>query len=156
MFARSYTGQAGRRQSPVGGAVVVFVAGLALAGCAQTGIFEAASDAPAGARQTALVSARVSDGVDPSDWQFVREALSAIPGDAVAGTERNWQNIRTGSDGNVVALTVAAKKGGLLCRSFATTVNDTHGIRRYRGQSCLGVDGAWNMSGIVADDGASL
>ncbi len=39
---------------------------------------------------------------------------------------------------------------------FATTVNDLHGIRRYRGGACEMQGGRLQLRGIVADDATLL
>ena len=44
------------------------------------------------------------------------------------------------------------RRSGQLCRSFATTVNDARGIRRYRGDACRRTDGRWQLDGMAPDD----
>ncbi len=128
---------------------------LSIAGCARLGLpfNEAAGEAPV--RRASLVSATVSDRVDPTDWLTVRQTLGRIPVNATAGTTLDWRNALTDSDGTVSLLTAAVSRNGTLCRGFTATINDLRGIRRYRGESCRGADG-WQLSGIVPDNGTLL
>ena len=82
--------------------------------------------------------------------EAIRVAISRIP--ANTGSGANWNNSRTGSAGTITALAVG--QGGLnaACRAFATTINDSRGIRRYRGEACLRRDGNWQLFGVTADD----
>ena len=40
------------------------------------------------------------------------------------------------------------------CRTFATTVNDIRGIRRYRGDACTTAGGRWQLRTVTPDDAA--
>ena len=159
MFGRasSYTGVGILRQSPllVRGVAVALVA-LALGGCAGMGLpfDEATSGRLASARDPArpiLASATVADHVDPSDWEMVRSTIASAPKGAVSGFD--WLNPETGSTGTIIAAAAAAK-GDRLCRSFATTVNDLRGIRRYRGEACAPDGGRWQLRSVTPDDAA--
>ena len=150
MSARTYTGRSRRGQTPVVAVAVAVFLAIALSGCARIGLGEAkASRSPAKPAPTL-----VTDRVDPSDWKMVKNALAQMPEPGVPGTELAWQNPQTGSDGMITALAAMAKGGGPVCRPFATTVNDTRGIRRYRGQACK-IDGDWQLTQVTVDDGAS-
>jgi surface antigen len=152
----SYTGRAGRRQSPAIAIAAAFTAILASAGCARLGLpMNEAADGIDPIQTASLVSATVNDRVDPSDWSAVRQTLAQIPAAAEAGTTIDWWNDITNSTGTVGTLSAASNHGGKLCRSFATTINDLRGIRRYRGEACRGSDG-WHLSGVARDDGAVL
>ena len=65
----------------------------------------------------------------------------------------DWLNPDTGSTGTITA-TATASEGKFLCRSFATTVNDLRGIRRYRGEACAPDGGRWQLRGVTPDDAA--
>lgn len=168
----SYIGRAGRRQpagrrQSIGEAVqrqslpfiraaVLGVALLSVAGCARLGLpFEAATVATTGSIPSgkSVVSARVADGVDPSDWQTVRDALSGMAASAT-GNGLDWRNPTTGSAGTITAYAAEDTPAGF-CRAFATTVSDMRGVRRYRGQACVR-GGDWKLTGVTPEDGELL
>jgi surface antigen len=152
----SYTGLAGRRQLPVVRLAAAFLLALSIAGCARFGLpFNEATEGIDPIQTGSLVKATVSDRVDPSDWLTVRQTLARIPASADAGTTIDWWNDTTNSAGTVATLTAATTRDGSLCRTFAATINDLRGIRRYRGQACRGSDG-WHVSDVMPDDGAVL
>lgn len=153
----SYTGDGRSGQSP---AVVRIVAlgllALSLGGCAGMGLpfGEAGGErmAAAGGRsagKATLASAAVVDRVDASDWEAIRRTIASS---SEASTQRlDWLNPDTGSNGTIAVLPAIAK-GGALCRSFATTISDARGVRRYGGDACLRTDGRWQLTAITADD----
>jgi surface antigen len=152
----SYTGRPDRRQPPVMRLAAFALLALSITGCARLGLpFNEAAAGNEPVRGAALVSATVSDRVDPTDWLTVRQTLGRIPVTAGAGTTLDWRNALTDSAGTVSVLTAAVAHGGTLCRGFTATINDLRGIRRYRGQACRGADG-WQLSGVVPDDGRLL
>lgn len=99
-------------------------------------------------QRPAVMNASFVDRVDPSDWDSVRDAIVTAPRAATAGID--WENPITGTTGTM-AVAVEAPKGGFLCRTFATTINDTRGIRRYRGDACQ-TNGGLQFRGVSADD----
>ncbi|MEO8668735.1 MAG: RT0821/Lpp0805 family surface protein [Bauldia sp.] len=99
-----------------------------------------------------LASAKVSDGVDPSDWEAVRRAVSGAPADAADGAIA-WNNPKTGSEGSIDASAAAVGAAGKLCRTLVTTVNGDNGVRLYRGEACRRTDGSWQIVKISAADG---
>lgn len=140
-----YTRRAGERQSlPYFRAGVIGGLLLTTAACSATTIDPVHTGS--------LVRATVADSVDPSDWEAVRRTLAGIGAEAL---DQGWKNPQTGSSGTVTALAAERGSGGL-CRSFATTVNDYRGIRRYRGEACRGGDGGWQLSGIIPEDSLLL
>jgi hypothetical protein len=148
----SYIGGRRFRQSrSIAPLIAVMTLGLTLGGCAGMGLpFEAAAT---GQRPAAtLVSARVSDGVDPSDWEMVRRTIAAAPAGAADGSH-NWTNPATGSAGTVTTL---GGSDDANCRAFAATVHDLRGVRGYRGEACAAANGGVKLSRVVADDGALL
>lgn len=148
----SYIGGRPFRQSrPVFPLIVIAILSLSLGACAGMGLpFEqAANGQRAGA---VLASARVSDGVAPSDWEMVRRTIAAAPAGNVDGSH-NWANPATGSAGTVTAL---AANENTNCRAFAATVHDLRGVRGYRGEACAAANGGVKLSGVVADDGVLL
>jgi hypothetical protein len=120
---------------------------MSTGGCAQLGLpFEAGSMATGGAR--GLVQAAVTDGVDPSDWEAIRQTLAGI-GDTEG--DLNWRNPKTGSTGTLTAMN-AEPRPDRTCRAFATTISDLRGVRRYSGEACLPNGGRWQFTGVVPDD----
>jgi surface antigen len=88
--------------------------------------------------------------VDASDWEAVRRAIATIPADQAKSLE--WSNPDTRSTGAVSVAVAAEPEAATACRSFATTVSDARGVRRFRGQACREVDGRWQLRGVSADD----
>jgi surface antigen len=84
-------------------------------------------------------------------WEAVRRTVASIPADAGA-SQVEWSNPDTGSTGTIATLNAPIDRAGVLCRAFATTVNDARGVRLYRGQTCLRADGRWQLHGMIADD----
>ena len=159
MFARwpSYIRALKPRQMPRAcSAVAAAILALSLGGCAGLGLpfgAEVASTDPmtTGSIRPTLVSASVVDGVDASDWEAIRRTVAAIP--AQSPVDRlAWRNPDTGSAGTIAALSAAHPQSGLACRTFATTINDQRGVRRYRGEACQRSNGRWQLYGMVADD----
>jgi surface antigen len=144
-FRPTYTRRGGERQSlPYFRAAVLGGLALTTAACSAVAIDPT--------RTGSVVRATVTDTVDPSDWETVRRTIAEISGDAL---DLAWKNPKTGSSGTVTAMAAEARTGGL-CRSFATTVSDYRGIRRYRGEACRTGDAGWQLSGIVPEDGLLL
>ncbi len=137
-------------------AVAAAILALSLGGCAGLGLpfgAEMASTDPmtTGSIKPTLVSASVVDGVDASDWEAIRRTVAATSADSPVD-RLAWRNPDTGSAGSIVALSAAHRQGVLECRTFATTVNDQRGVRRYRGEACQRSNGRWQLYGMVADD----
>jgi hypothetical protein len=136
------------------GAVIALVA-LSLGGCAGIGLPFGEHGNSGRMASTGLVvqpilaSATITDQLDPSDWESIRRT---IEGAAKASSRVDWSNAITGSVGSIV-LAADSKDG---CRMFAATINDLHGIRRYRGGACLVPGGRLQLRGIVADDATLL
>lgn len=145
-----------RQSSRMLSAAAMAVIALSLGGCAGLGLpggteVSAIDTTTTGSIRPTLVSADVVDGVAASDWEAIRRT--------VAGTRANeavdrlgWNNPDTGSAGTIVGLSAAALKGGMPCRTFATTVNDQRGVRRYRGEACEHSNGRWQLYSMIADD----
>jgi hypothetical protein len=148
----SYIGGRRFRQSrPIFPLITVTILSLSLGACAGMGLpFEqGASGQRAGA---VLASARVSDRVDPSDWEMVRRTIAAAPAGNIESSQ-NWSNPATGSAGTVTTLAAGENPN---CRSFAATVHDLRGVRGYRGEACAAANGGVKLSGVAADDGVLL
>jgi surface antigen len=129
-------------------AIATALALTALAGCSTMGQSPAVSADITGTipvRATVAVAA----SVDSSDWEAVRRTIAALPAGPTPTVD--WSNPDTGSTG---ALTVGATAAGkdTLCRAFVTTISDPHGVRRFRGTACRGIDGRWQLKGVVPDD----
>lgn len=156
-----YIGRRTQRQSPpfLRGAAIAALA-LSLGGCAGLGLpfgseMSASTASASGGLKPTLVSARVVDGVDPSDWETIRRTVASAATNTGA-SRLEWNNPDTGSTGAVADLSPAIQRGGHLCRTFSTTVNDQRGIRRYAGDACQRTDGRWQLYGMAADDAQLL
>jgi hypothetical protein len=154
----SYIGEPPPRQSqpfPRSIALAISLAAL-LAGCAGMGLPGPADTMTTGSIPTgrSQVVASVSTGVDPSDWETVREALSGMAGAGGGQRDIPWRNPVTGSAGTITAY-AAEEKGPDLCRSFATTLSDMRGVRRYRGEACERA-GTWRLTGVAPEDSKLL
>lgn len=155
MFGRdpSYTG--GRRRRQTAPAVLATLAlTMALGGCAGMGLpfGEAGENRMAQARSARAIPVKatnVIESVDASDWETIRRSVASIP--ETLTEETAWSNPDTGSTGTI-GVSIATEVSGTLCRPFATTISDSRGIRRYRGDACLRTDGRWQLHGIRADD----
>lgn len=150
-YAHSYIGQGRERQTLVGVVAVALVA-LSLSGCARMGMGARDGVATGPMAYTGSIKpAEVKNTTypaDPDDWDAIRHAIEKTSKKAA---RFDWSNPNTGSVGTVAI--AEARLGG--CRPFATVINDTHGIRRYRGDACLELDGRAQLRDVVADD-ASL
>ncbi len=137
------------------GAVVIAGLTMSLGGCSALGLPMADNGGPRVDRMTTgaiLASAKVSDGVDLSDWEAVQRAVSGTPADEY-NRAIPWSNPKTGSEGTIDASKAAAGKAGRLCRSLATTINGYNGVRLYRGEACQTPSGTWQIVRIAAGDG---
>jgi surface antigen len=138
----------------VRGAAIALIA-VSLGGCAGLGLpfgerGKAGRMASAGTIQPILASATITGQLDPSDWETIRRTIEGAPREA---SMVDWNNAITGSVGSI-SLAGGEKREG--CRPFAATVNDLHGIRRYRGGACELPGGRLQLRGIVADDATLL
>jgi surface antigen len=129
---------------------------LSLGGCAGLGLpfgsdLARVDTTTTGSIRPTLVSANVVDGVDASDWEAIRRTVAAVPADSSVDSLA-WRNPDTGSAGTISSLGTAHRRGSLMCRAFATTVNDQRGVRRYRGEACQRDNGRWQLYGMAADD----
>jgi hypothetical protein len=154
--AHSYIGEDTRRQSSniIRGFALTLVV-LSLGGCAGLGLpfgepGSAGRLATKGeAAKPILASAVVTDQVDPSDWETVRRTAEGAP---VEASRLDWINPETGSSGRLAIAAAVTDADNVVCRSFATTVNDVRGIRRYRGEACVRSDARSQLRGVIADD----
>jgi hypothetical protein len=125
---------------------------LSLGGCAGLGLPFTSPETTASltaydgrAVQPILANAVITNQADPTDWDTIRRTIEGAP---QGGAKLEWSNAITGSAGS---LTVAADSGDT-CRPFVTTINDFHGIRRYRGQACVTPNGRAQLRNVSADD----
>jgi surface antigen len=155
----SYIGRRDDRQSPSGDRPIrqsppffraAVLAGLLLAtaGCVRVGLPSAVTQTDS--IHTGSIKASVTDAVDPSDWEVVRQTVASV--DPARGTVRDldWRNPQTGSYGTLEAKPAERRSGGI-CRAFSTTVADFRGVRAFSGEACRPVGGAWQLAGIVPD-----
>lgn len=154
----SYIGSGRQRQSPpfMRPAAVALLA-AALGGCAGLGLpFESASNRTMTTGAIHKVSAKAGGNVDQSDWETVRRAIATIAGKEATSDTVDWRNPDTGSTGTITILAGVTAANDENCRNFATTINDTRGIRRYRGEACRMTNGRWQLFGVLADDSQLL
>lgn len=120
---------------------------LALAGCASAGLPTPTAEPEPAATEAAPIIGYAS-AVDPTDW----DAIAATAAEAFAGgIDVAWYNPLTGTGGTLTPLPIPAA-GGAECRSFAVTMSDWEGIRRYRGEACLDETGEWRIVAASPDD----
>ena len=102
------------------------------------------------------VPAKPKEGVDPSDWEAIRLAFAGSKAAPASNVDIDWSNPQTGSAGTITPLAFAETKAGGLCQAFATTINDTRGVRRYRGEACMEASGRWRLTSATPEDGKLL
>jgi surface antigen len=144
-----YTGAAKARQIVL---AALLAATSGLAGCASFHLPFGPQLSRVSMETTAAIPANGASivSVDPSDWETVRTTIAAIPTGQAKTQE--WANLKTRSTGSV---SVAVAQDGRLiavCRNFAATVSDAHGVRLYRGQACREITGRWQLKGVTGDD----
>jgi len=141
----------GRLRGEVLRRLLPLTAVLALAGCAGAGLpSPTAEPEPVPAASDPIIG--YASAVDPSDW----DAIEAIAAEAFAGTiDVAWYNPLTGTGGTLTPLTIPAA-GGAECRSFAVTMSDWEGVRRYRGEACLDENGEWRIVAATPEDAEVL
>jgi len=160
----SYTGRRDDRQSPFGDrparqsppffrAAVLVGLLLATAGCARVGLPSAVTQTDS--IRTGSIKTSVTDGVDPSDWEVVRQTVASIDPARSTVRDLDWRNPHTGSYGTLGAR-AAEKRSGGVCRAFSTTVADFRGVRHFSGEACQPAGGAWQLAGIIPDDTTPL
>jgi len=155
----SYIGGGRERQSPpFVRPVAVAIVAVALGGCAGLGLpfGETASNQPASTGSIQKVSAKGTDKVDRSDWAAVRRAIASVASERGTTGTGEWRNPKTGSSGMVTILNTVTATNDANCRNFVTTINDTRGIRNYRGEACRMSKDDWQLFGVLADDSALL
>jgi surface antigen len=155
----SYIGVGRERQSPpLVRPVAVAILAAALGGCAGLGLpfGETASNHTLSTGSIQNVSAKGGEKVDQSDWEAVRRAAAGVASEGNATGTSEWRNPKTGSQGTVTVLDTVTATNDPNCRNFATTINDTRGIRHYRGETCRVTDGHWQLFGVLADDSTLL
>jgi len=95
--------------------------------------------------QTSSVgTAAVTDETRLSDSATIRNAISAADIDALNGAPLAWANSDTGSRGTISSVS-ESKAAGVLCRSFTASRESYDGVGLYKGEACLGNQGAWHM-----------
>ncbi|MCW5695916.1 MAG: hypothetical protein KIS96_04165 [Bauldia sp.] len=131
--------------------VLPLAAVLALAGCASSGVpSPAVEPEPAPVEAAPIVG--YASAVDPSDWAAIEEiAAEAFAG----GADVSWYNPLTGTGGTLSPLAIPAA-GGAGCRSFAVTMSDWSGVRRYRGEACRNEAGEWRIVAASPEDSEVL
>jgi len=134
---------AARRLSIV--AVVAVVSAL-VSGCAGGGFGLAKAEAD----PTILTGAvppdpeRIADPRKFSDEATIRNAISSANLEELNGAALSWANIDTDSRGAITAISEHRDKD-VLCRRFTASRESFAGVALYRGEACVGSNGAWWM-----------
>jgi hypothetical protein len=155
----SYIDEGRKRQSPPFlRPVAVAALAVALGGCAGLGLpfGESASNQDLTTGSVQKVSAKGADKVDQSDWQAVRRAVASVASGSGSTGTGEWRNPKTGSSGAVTILNTVTATNDPNCRNFVTTINDTRGVRNYRGEACRMGKDDWQLFGVLADDSTLL
>ncbi len=117
---------------------------LPLAACASGGVDMSKVAVDDTLKTSATGSSTVPDQTSVADSVTIRNAVSAADIEVLNGAPLAWANPDTGSRGTVTGL--AETRGvGVLCRTFTTTRESYHGIGLYKGETCLGDQGAWHI-----------
>ena len=89
-------------------------------------------------------SIRKPVAVDPeSDGEVIRRAVVSATPSAAARIE--WTNPASGNSGTISELVEAKARNGAPCRAFATTLTTIEGVALYRGRTCQGYAGPWDL-----------
>lgn len=89
------------------------------------------------------------DTTRTSDENTIRNAVSSADLDGLGGGSVPWANPDTGSRGAISALT-ETRRSGRLCRTFTTSRESFDGVALYKGETCMGDAGAWNLLRLSA------
>ncbi|MCC6204221.1 MAG: hypothetical protein IT533_04470 [Hyphomicrobiales bacterium] len=95
-------------------------------------------------KTNATGSQSVPDQTRVADSVTIRNAVSAADIEALSGAPLAWANPGTGSRGTITGVS-ETKAAGMLCRNFTATREAYDGVALYRGETCLGDQGAWHM-----------
>ncbi len=152
-FPTPYTGAAKSRQiaKPVA-AVAIVLSALWLTGCSVFALPFGPRAQRVSMETTAAIPAKGStiEMVDPSDWEALRRTIAPLPTNEPRTVD--WANPDTRSTGSVSVGKAQDGKILTVCRAFASTISDAHGVHLYRGQACRDIAGRWQLKGISADD----
>jgi len=102
------------------------------------------------------VSTKVSAKVDQSDWATVRRVIAGADTKRQFSRSIDWSNPDTGTTGTITIFNTISAANDLKCHNFTTTINDSRGIRLYRGEACLMPNDRWRLFGVLADDSELL
>lgn len=86
---------------------------------------------------------------DAADAKTVLDAVSSAALDDIAGGKIPWQNVATGSRGEIAGIE-ERRQEGLVCRSFSSSRESYRGVALYRGEACLTPAGGWWMRRLDA------
>jgi surface antigen len=155
----SYIGEGRLRQLPRSvrlAAIAILAAGLC--GCAGLGLpfGQTAADGNLTTGSIEKVSSKPPGKVAQSDWEAVRKSLAKAASDPSLNGMAAWRNPQTGTTGTLRVLDTVTATNDPNCRNFQTTVNDTRGIRHYRGEACRTSKDSWELYGVLADDSKLL
>jgi surface antigen len=97
----------------------------------------------------AIDPAPLTDSVQNSDANTIRNAISAASLETSGGVPLVWANRETGSRGTISEIT-EQENDGVICRSFETSRESFEGVSLFKGSVCLGADGQWFMQDFAA------
>jgi surface antigen len=154
----SYIGEGRLRQSAFVRLAAIAFYSVALCGCTALGMpfGEAAVDRSATTGSIEKVSSTGSGTVAQSDWEAIRQSIAHAAADDTLSQALAWRNPKTGTTGTLTVLDTVTATNDPNCRNFQTTVNDTRGIRHYRGEACQTSKDRWELYGVLADDSKLL
>ena len=118
-----------------------------LAGCVSStlGIGDPGVDHTVVTRSIPPAPAAVSSDADKaSDETTIRNAVSSVHLAEISDGRIPWANPGTGSRGEISGVS-EYREGEALCRRFTASRESYAGVALYRGDACLGRDGAWWM-----------
>lgn len=125
-------------------ALVLLCCALPLAACASSGNMDVSKIDVDETLQTSSVGAATSDEARLSDSATIRNAVSAADIEALGSGPLAWANSDTGSRGTISGVS-ESKAAGVLCRTFTASRESYDGVGLYKGEACLGNQGAWHM-----------
>lgn len=79
-----------------------------------------------------------------ADQVTIRNAVSSVDVDEVAGKPIAWANPDTGSRGTIMSLT-EDRQAGRLCRRFSGSRESFDGVAMFSGKTCMVGQGVWRV-----------
>lgn len=155
----SYIGEGRLRQPPpLVRLAAIAVSCATLCGCAGLGtpFGEGPVDRSVTTGSIDKVSSKGPSKVAQSDWEAIRQSIAHAATEDALSQALAWRNPETGTTGTLTVVDTVTATNDSNCRNFQTTVNDTRGIRHYRGEACEMSKDRWELFGVLADDSKLL